>query len=524
MPITIDESLPVPRPRPGRNDYTPRRPESTVLHQAVSATLEPFFARARSENRCVPRFVERELRAFLECGVLEFGFLRLHCDDCGLDRLLPFSCKGRAFCPSCGGRRMADTAAHLVDRVFPEVPVRQWVLTLPVALRYRMAYDADLTSAVLREFLRVIFGSLRRRARSGGRRIRYPQCGAVTFIQRAGDALNLNVHFHSLVLDGVYDFNDPLGPRFIVLPPPDDDEVLRVISRFAVCLRRLLERAGLGTDADPAEADRFSAEQPLLAGLAGASAQLRVATGPNAGRPLRRLGDRINADVTADFEGPRCVSLAGISLHADVCVPARDRRRLERLSRYAARPPLSTERLSWREDGRLQYRLRHRWRDGTTHMLFEGVELVERLAALVPPPRFHTVRYNGILAPAASCRDRVVPAARSCSVAAGTEETRTTGQEGHGSTATASDAPPADPLRAESSADRRRRLSWSELMQRVFAIDVLECPRCQGRLRILAAITSPTAVRAIMECMGTGSGSRAPPALSETPAEDLFAS
>ncbi len=64
---------------------------------------------------------------------------------------------------------MADTAADWVDCVFPEVPVRQWVLTVPVALRYRMAYDAVLTSAVLREFLRAIFGSLCRRARNGRR-------------------------------------------------------------------------------------------------------------------------------------------------------------------------------------------------------------------------------------------------------------------------------------------------------------------------------------------------------------------
>ena len=131
--------------------------------------MEPFLARARDRDRLVPRFVERELRGFLECGILDHGFLRLRCDDCGLDRLLAFSCKGRAFCPSCGGRRMADTAAHWVDCVFPEVPVRQWVLTVPVALRYRMAYDAVLTSAVLREFLRAIFGSLRRRARHGRR-------------------------------------------------------------------------------------------------------------------------------------------------------------------------------------------------------------------------------------------------------------------------------------------------------------------------------------------------------------------
>jgi hypothetical protein len=479
-----------------------------VLHQAVSATLEPFLTRARSEDRCVPRFVERELRAFLECGVFEFGFLRLHCDACGLDRLLPFSCKGRAFCPSCGGRRMADTAAHLVDRVFPEVPVRQWVLTLPVGLRYRMAYDADLTSAVLREFLRAVFGSLRRRARRNAS-IRYPQCGAVTFIQRAGDALNLNVHFHSLVLDGVYDFDHRDGARFILLPPPEDDEVWRVLSRFAARLRRLLEREGAGPDADAAEADCWATEQPLLAGLAGASALGRTATGPDAGRPLRRLGDRIDVTAPAEFTGPRCAALAGITLHADVCVPARDRRRLERLCRYAARPPLSTERLSRREDGRLQYRLRHRWRDGTTHMLFEGVELVERLAALVYPPRFHTVRYHGILASGASCRDRVIPRAATSPAGADAEARRTADHPGG---ETAGPRPSAE----GSSAASDRRLSWAELMQRVFAVDVLECPRCRGRLRILAVITSPKAVRAILACIGSDPLPRSPPGVDES--------
>jgi len=79
----------------------------------------------------VARFVEREIRACLECGVLATGFLRVHCDDCGRDRLVAFSCKGRSFCPSCGGWRMAETADHLVERVLPEAPVRQWVLTLP---------------------------------------------------------------------------------------------------------------------------------------------------------------------------------------------------------------------------------------------------------------------------------------------------------------------------------------------------------------------------------------------------------
>jgi len=72
----------------------------------------------------LPRFVEQEFREFLSCGCLASGFARFHCDACGLDRLVPFSCKGRGFCPSCGGRRMAEPAAHLVDRVFSDVAIR----------------------------------------------------------------------------------------------------------------------------------------------------------------------------------------------------------------------------------------------------------------------------------------------------------------------------------------------------------------------------------------------------------------
>ncbi len=93
--------------------------------------LETLLANAHEQGAPVARFVERELRAYLDCGILARGFLRLHCDACGHDRLLAFSCKGRGLCPSCGGRRMAEIAAHLVNCVLPEVPVRQWVLTLP---------------------------------------------------------------------------------------------------------------------------------------------------------------------------------------------------------------------------------------------------------------------------------------------------------------------------------------------------------------------------------------------------------
>ena len=88
---------------------------------------------ARTGGVGLPAFVVAEFRKFLRCGVLAHGFARVRCEDCAFERLVPFSCKGRGFCPSCGGRRMAERAAHLVEHVFPpDVPVRQWVLSVPI--------------------------------------------------------------------------------------------------------------------------------------------------------------------------------------------------------------------------------------------------------------------------------------------------------------------------------------------------------------------------------------------------------
>src|SRR5437899_13018715 len=88
-------------------EYTPRNAEATVLYRVVAEELETFLARQQERDRPVPRFVEREFRSFLDCGILARGFLRLRCQSCGHDRLLAFSCKGRVWCPSYGGRRMS---------------------------------------------------------------------------------------------------------------------------------------------------------------------------------------------------------------------------------------------------------------------------------------------------------------------------------------------------------------------------------------------------------------------------------
>jgi hypothetical protein len=300
------------------SDYEPRRPEDTLLYQTVADQLEPFLASARERGQPAPRFIEQELRAYLRCGIPAHGFLRLHCDDCRQERLVPFSCKRRGFCPSCGGRRMADTAAHLVDRVLPEVPIRQWVLTLPYALRYRCAYDARLTSEVLRAFLRALFAETRRRVR---RELgeRGDQCGAVTFLQRFGSAMNLNLHFHTLALDGAYTYEPRPGrtPAFIALAPPSGEDVARVLAGTARRLRRLLEARADGDER------ALARDEPLLALLSEASLRTRIATGPEAGQRWRRLGDRVEPAATVDAPENAAAPVARhaeMSLHAGVCV------------------------------------------------------------------------------------------------------------------------------------------------------------------------------------------------------------
>jgi len=180
--------------------YARRQPEATVLYDVVSDHLPALLDRARSRSAHgfgYPRFVEREFEKFLACGLLCHGFVRVRCGDCGDERLVAFSCKTRGFCPSCTSRRMTSTAAHLVDRVLPTAPYRQWVLSLPRQVRFLLARDHGLLGELVGIFLRKVFAWQRRRARSQG--IAKPHTGAVTFVQRFGSLLNLNCHAHALL-------------------------------------------------------------------------------------------------------------------------------------------------------------------------------------------------------------------------------------------------------------------------------------------------------------------------------------
>jgi len=242
LPAISYERTPGAASRPAPRPYRRREPEKTALYALVREHLETLLDEARRGNDSgdgYPAFIEREFRHYLHCGLLSRGFARLRCPSCGFERLVAFSCKGR-ICPSCWARRAADTAAHLVDRVLPVAPYRQWVLTFPFEVRFLLAVDGAFLTEMLSAFMRSLFAWMRLRARRIG--ISKGEPGSVTFIQRFGGALNLNPHRHSLVSDGVFVQGPDGRATFVPLPPPDDEDVRALAQRLAKRLGAIARR------------------------------------------------------------------------------------------------------------------------------------------------------------------------------------------------------------------------------------------------------------------------------------------
>ena len=466
----MSESVGLPQAAPRHRNYDARRPERTPLYRLVAGHLEAFLANAAggdAETTAVPAFVRKELRKYLKCGVSAYGFSRLRCSACRAERLLPFSCKGRGLCPSCGGKRMTELAAHLVDRVIPVVPTRQWVLSLPHRLRYRLAYDHELCCTVLRVFTRALLSDYRRRARALG--VADGKSGTVTFVQRFGGGLNLNVHFHTIAIDGVFVLRDG-ALRFAKLRAPSDDEVARLMLTVRARVLRLLHRRGLFLD-DDTFTDPLADEHPALAACYTGSVGQRRALGPTHGRSVARVGAAPYA-LPVERRSRRHAHHQGFDLHADLAIRRTRRDRLEHLLRYCARPPIANHRLRELPDGRVALELKTEWSDGTTHLLFEPEELLERICSLIPRPQTNLVVYHGVLAANAEHRRCIV-------------------SYGRGTL-------PKDARAPSPPASRAAARRWAYLMQRAFGIDVLQCPRCGARMRVLAVILDPRAIRRIL--------------------------
>jgi hypothetical protein len=392
---------------------------------------------------------------------------------------------------------MSETAAHLVDAVLPRVPVRQWVLSVPKRVRYWLARDAKLLGRTERIFVEEIFRDLRRRAGEGD-----GHGGAMTSVQRFGSALNLNVHFHTLVLDGVYVASGPRGElRFRRGAAPSREELERVLSRVRRRVTRMLVARGVSFDAEG------ESEEPGFFDVVQASS-VREWVGL-ADEPMRvsYIGAE-EAEVSGDAGPPPfCVAAEGWSLHAAVRIRAGDRRGLEAVCRYVLRPAFAGERVERMGDGRVLYRLRRPRRDGSTHMILQPLEFVGKLAALVAPPRSHLVRYHGVLAPRSRLRSLIVPG-RGESSLRDRKECEAGDAEGL-------------PVPARRRRRRRPRSDWATLLMRSLELDALACPKCGGRMRLIACIVKRSVVRAILRSLGEPEEAegpdpaRAPPASSE---------
>jgi hypothetical protein len=449
-----------------------------VLYHVIAEHLETFLASLADDPEAtgLPPYVEREFYDYLRCGILAHGFLRLGCDTCKHEVLLPFSCKRRGFCPSCAGRRMAQMAAHLVEQVLPWVPTRQWVVSVPIPLRYWMAGSQELTAKV-HTVIRTTIGQYyvnQAVQRGHARATVHP--GSGTFLQRFGSALNLHLHFHILFLEGVYLDRTTVGlkPCFLAGAPPTDTAIAAVLQKISRRVIRKLRHLGyLEADMESPVAtgyDPLRDNEPALARTMAASVQQRIACGDRAGQPVRRIGAGFGAEDEAPrLTGPRCASVHGFSVHANTAIPAHRRDQLEQLIRYTARGDVSLERLTQEASGDLLYTFTHPWSDGTTGIRLAPLELLEKLAALVPLPHVHLVRYGGCLAPHSHLRRAILPTLR---------------QQGL-------DEPEACPTSP--------RWSWATLLHRVFALDMARCPWCQqGMLRLIAVITQGEVIRKIL--------------------------
>ena len=319
------------------------------------------------------------------------------------------------------------------------------------------------TLAVWRIARRTIDAFYRARARSVGPRghhdVAHP--GSIMAIQRFGGALNLNVHFHAVYMDGAFVERSDGSLRFLEALAPSADELETLLATIKTRVTHLAHSRGLAeVDADDAAL--------LLPGMGEVYSDGVI----NRGAWRVRTNDPRNPNAF----NRRKAHDQGFDLDAHITVGAGARAELERMVRYILRPPLKEQRLTL-ETQSVLLELKTPWRDGTTHIRMSRERFIDRLVALVPPPAANTLLYGDILA--ANARLRALA----------------TGYGRPGVTRSKRAPPRSAPRHA-------RNTAWAELMRHSFGLDVLACPHCGGRMRHVATVLRTTSIRAILEHQG----------------------
>ena len=262
--------------------------------------------------------------------------------------------------------------------------------------------------------------------------------------------------------------------RFRWVKAPTSQELTQLTHTIAHRVGRFLERQGLlERDAETSYLALDSFDEDPLNQLLGHSITYRIAIGPQAGRKVFTLQTLPGSDEPFDSHAGK---VAGFSLHAGVAAKAHERQKLERLCRYITRPAVSEKRLSLTPNGNIRYQLKTPYRDGTTHVIFEPLDFIARLVALVPKPRVNLTRFHGVFAPNSHYRAVVTPAKR-----------------GRGNTRC------LDKDREEQTpAERRASMTWAQRLKRMFNIDIETCRECGGAVKVIACIEDSAVIKKIL--------------------------
>lgn len=254
------------------------------------------------------------------------------------------------------------------------------------------------------------------------------------------------------------------------LPPPTVAALEKLVHVISQRVGRALERQGiLVRDLENSFLAVDTPDGTDFDDLLGHSITYRIALGPHQGRKAFTLQ---TVPAATDAIDGKLARAAGFSLHAGVACEAHEREKLERLCRYITRPAVSTERLSLTAQGNIRYRLKTPYRDGTTDVVFEPLDFIARLVALVPTPRVNLTRYHGVFAPNHRLREQVTPARR--------------GRRGAES--------PDEPAPAP-----HVSMTWAQRLKRVFNIDIETCEHCGGAVKVIASIEDPAVIKQILE-------------------------
>lgn len=320
--------------------YRPRQAKASPLWQCVKSSLDDFFRAYPKQYRPTLGQLRPELEEvfnrFLRCGDITQGFLRVRCDHCDHEYLLPFTCKQRGVCPTCHQRRTVDTAQTIASEICFAVPHRHWVFTIPRILRNVSRRNPKRLSALCRIVADTLSECL---TTSAG--IPEGKAGIILGIHTFGDYLAYHPHIHCLSTAGAFDQEGHfcLAENFYLYS-------YKELFRHKV-LQTLRQR-------------NWISERQL-------------------NKLLRWKNSGFNIDA------------------GETALAADDIKARERLAQYLLRAPLSLQKMSWNAQTQtVLYRSSRNWNTKRNFELFTGSDFIAALSEHIPPKSFQTIRYYGL--------------------------------------------------------------------------------------------------------------------------------